>query len=126
MSSLTPDTPRTDDKPHWLDTLKVYAEPASLRMLSLGFSAGLPLLLVFGTLVALNAYLWLLQKTTAAVAGSYSFVNPAVALVVGVVIGKEVLIGWVFLALPLIAGALAMIMYGPAIVGWVRSRTARP
>jgi PAT family beta-lactamase induction signal transducer AmpG len=28
----------------------VYLEPASLRMLSLGFSAGLPLLLVFGTL----------------------------------------------------------------------------
>lgn len=77
-------------------------------------------LLVFGTLVALNAYLWLLQNTTAAVAGSYSFVNPAVALVVGVVIGKEVLTGWVFLALPLIASALALIMYGPAILGWLR------
>jgi len=50
MSSVTPDTLRTDDKPHWRDTLKVYAEPASLRMLSLGFSAGLPFLLVFGTL----------------------------------------------------------------------------
>jgi len=37
-------------KPGWLQTLKVYGEPASLRMLSLGFSAGLPLLLVFGTL----------------------------------------------------------------------------
>ena len=34
----------------WAQTLKVYLEPASLRMLSLGFSAGLPLLLVFGTL----------------------------------------------------------------------------
>jgi PAT family beta-lactamase induction signal transducer AmpG len=50
MSSLTPDTPATADKPHWRDTLKVYLEPASLRMLVLGFSAGLPLLLVFGTL----------------------------------------------------------------------------
>ncbi len=34
----------------WLASFKVYAEPASLRMLFLGFSAGLPLLLVFGTL----------------------------------------------------------------------------
>lgn len=34
----------------WVATLKVYAEPASLRMLALGFSAGLPLLLVLGTL----------------------------------------------------------------------------
>jgi MFS transporter, PAT family, beta-lactamase induction signal transducer AmpG len=34
----------------WLQSLKVYKEPATLRMLALGFSAGLPLLLVLGTL----------------------------------------------------------------------------
>ena len=34
----------------WLDALRVYLEPSSLRMLTLGFSAGLPLLLVLGTL----------------------------------------------------------------------------
>ena len=34
----------------WSLAMRVYLEPASLRMLSLGFSAGLPLLLVFGTL----------------------------------------------------------------------------
>jgi PAT family beta-lactamase induction signal transducer AmpG len=50
MTTPTPGTPSLADKPSWLQTLKVYLEPASLRMLSLGFSAGLPLLLVFGTL----------------------------------------------------------------------------
>lgn len=34
----------------WLQTLKVYTEAPTLRMLTLGFSAGLPLLLVLGTL----------------------------------------------------------------------------
>ncbi len=34
----------------WLAALRVYLEPASLRMLTLGFAAGLPLLLVLGTL----------------------------------------------------------------------------
>ena len=34
----------------WLNSLKIYLEPPSLRMLALGFSAGLPLLLVLGTL----------------------------------------------------------------------------
>jgi PAT family beta-lactamase induction signal transducer AmpG len=34
----------------WADTLKVYLETATLRMLLLGFSAGLPLMLVLGTL----------------------------------------------------------------------------
>ncbi len=37
-------------KPSWADTLRVYLEPATLRMLALGFAAGLPLLLVLGTL----------------------------------------------------------------------------
>jgi PAT family beta-lactamase induction signal transducer AmpG len=37
-------------KPSWGATLRVYLEPATLRMLFLGFSAGLPLLLVLGTL----------------------------------------------------------------------------
>ncbi len=34
----------------WLDALKVYLQAPTLRMLALGFSAGLPLLLVLGTL----------------------------------------------------------------------------
>jgi MFS transporter, PAT family, beta-lactamase induction signal transducer AmpG len=33
-----------------MNALKIYLQPASLRMLALGFSAGLPYLLVFGTL----------------------------------------------------------------------------
>jgi len=41
----TPPAPRS-----WLQALRVYLEPSSLRMLTLGFSAGLPLLLVLGTL----------------------------------------------------------------------------
>ena len=36
--------------PSWQDTLLIYLSPSSLRMLALGFSAGLPLLLVLGTL----------------------------------------------------------------------------
>ena len=34
----------------WLGDLRVYAQPPVARMLLLGFSAGLPLLLVLGTL----------------------------------------------------------------------------
>ena len=47
----------------WLDAFAVYRNPRVLAMLFLGFSAGLPLLLVFGTLSA-----WLnsvgVEKTT--------------------------------------------------------------
>ena len=34
----------------WVDSLLIYLSPNSLRMLALGFAAGLPLLLVLGTL----------------------------------------------------------------------------
>ncbi len=40
----------TASRRRWRDAWRVYAEPATLRMLFLGFSAGLPLLLVLGTL----------------------------------------------------------------------------
>ncbi|KQX38428.1 AmpG family muropeptide MFS transporter [Variovorax sp. Root434] len=49
MSVPSAETP-TASSPPWRDALKVYLEPATLRMLALGFSAGLPLLLVLGTL----------------------------------------------------------------------------
>jgi drug/metabolite transporter (DMT)-like permease len=73
-------------------------------------------LVVMGTMVTLNAYLWLLKNTSAALAGSYSFVNPVVALCVGVLLGGERLTGWVFVAMPVILLALALILYGRDIV----------
>jgi len=41
---------------------------------------------------------------------------------VGAGIGHEVLTGWVFAALPLIAAALAMILYGPTLVAALTAR----
>lgn len=49
MSKTPADTPELP-RQSWRDTLRVYLEPASLRMFALGFAAGLPLLLVLGTL----------------------------------------------------------------------------
>ena len=49
-TSSAPSTPTEAPRRSWAQTLRVYAEPSSLRMLALGFSAGLPLLLVLGTL----------------------------------------------------------------------------
>lgn len=48
MSSRATESPQV--KPSWGATLRVYLEPPTLRMLALGFAAGLPLLLVLGTL----------------------------------------------------------------------------
>ena len=50
MYDTTSPATATPTKPSWRDAWQVYLEPASWRMLFLGFSAGLPLLLVLGTL----------------------------------------------------------------------------
>ncbi len=109
-------------------------EPAtrsfSLSQVSLASGLAWVYLMVAGTLITLNAYLWLLQNTSAALAGSYSFVNPVVALAVGVGLGGERLTGWVFVALPLIGLALALILYGRDMVAWLQrlrpGRTVTP
>ncbi len=48
-------------------------------------------LTVFGTLVTFTAYSWLLGRCDAAAVGSYAFVNPVVAVLVGWAFGGEAL-----------------------------------
>ena len=44
-------------------------------------------LLVVSSLVAFLAYIWLLQHVSATLAGTYAYVNPAVAVLVGSLLG---------------------------------------
>jgi drug/metabolite transporter (DMT)-like permease len=101
-------------------------EPATQVWTWQGLSAASALawlyLVVMGTLVTLNAYLWLLKNAPPALAGSYSFVNPVVALWVGVALGGEVLTGQAFIALPLIFLALGVIAYGQPAWRWLQPR----
>ena len=46
-------------------------------------------LITFGSLATLTAYMYLLKTVSPALATSYAFVNPAIALLLGVVIGGE-------------------------------------
>jgi drug/metabolite transporter (DMT)-like permease len=46
-------------------------------------------LAVFGSIVAFSAYTWLLRNTRAAIATSYAYVNPLVAVLLGWAIGGE-------------------------------------
>lgn len=51
-------------------------------------------LVVLGSLIAFNAYMVLLARTSASLAASYSLVNPVVALCLGVTLGAEVVSRW--------------------------------
>jgi drug/metabolite transporter (DMT)-like permease len=47
-------------------------------------------LVIFGSLIAFSAYLYLLANASPAMATSYAFVNPVIALALGVALGGEV------------------------------------
>ena len=51
--------------------------------------AGFFYLMVFGSMIAISAYVWLLQNASAASISTYAFVNPAVAIFLGWLIGGE-------------------------------------
>ena len=55
-------------------------------------------LVVFGSLVAFNAYMYLLANVPAGLASSYTFVNPVIGMALGVLWGGEVVTGYEWLA----------------------------
>ncbi len=65
-----------------------------------------------GSLIAFSAYAYLLRTVRPVLATSYAYVNPVVAVALGVTLGKETLTGETWIALPLILGAVALIARG--------------
>ena len=81
--------------------------PAAITLrsvLSLGY------LIAFGSIVAFSAYVWLLQVVPPERVSTYAFVNPIVAVVVGVAAAGEVLTLRIALAALAVVGAVALIL----------------
>jgi drug/metabolite transporter (DMT)-like permease len=66
-------------------------------------------LLIVGSLIGFVAYTWLLGHVTVTQAGTYAYVNPLVAILVGWLIGGETITGWII-------GGMACILVGVALV----------
>jgi drug/metabolite transporter (DMT)-like permease len=69
-------------------------------------------LVVFGTLIAFNAYMLLLARTSAALAASYALVNPVVALLLGVTLGGELVSAWEWLASAVVMLGVILLFVG--------------
>jgi drug/metabolite transporter (DMT)-like permease len=59
-------------------------------------------LIVFGSIIAFSAYTWLLNNVSAALASSYTYINPIVALILGATLGGE------FISLSMIIAMIAI------------------
>lgn len=66
----------------------------------------------FGSLIAFNAYMLLLARASAAVATSYTYVNPVIAMALGVGLGGEVVSQREWLATAIIVAGVVLLMWG--------------
>lgn len=70
-------------------------------------------LIVFGSIIGFSAYKWLLTRVRPALVGTYAFVNPVVAVLLGWTFAGEALTGRLVIAMLLIVSAVAMISLRP-------------
>jgi len=73
---------------------------------------GLAYLIVFGSLVAFTAYTWLLAHAPVTTVATYAYVNPVVAVALGLVFRNEPLTPRTLLAAALIIGAVVAMVSG--------------
>jgi drug/metabolite transporter (DMT)-like permease len=77
-------------------------------------------LIVFGSIVAFSCYVWLLQSAPASMVGTYAFVNPVVAVMLGGLILSEPIT-----PVTLIAGALIVIAVALVVTSRASARSAK-
>jgi drug/metabolite transporter (DMT)-like permease len=72
--------------------------------------AGFSYLFCFGSMVAISAYVWLLQNAQASMVSTYAFVNPVVALLLGwLVAGEQMTLNIIIGAGIILAGVLLVL-----------------
>ena len=90
-------------------------DPAGVTTASL---LGLAFLVIFGSLAAFTAYVWLLNHVAVTTVATYAYVNPVVAVALGVALRGETMTLRTLLAAGLIIGAVvAMVSGRPRDVG---------
>jgi drug/metabolite transporter (DMT)-like permease len=68
---------------------------------------------VAGSVIGFSAYMMLLQRTSTALASSYTFVNPVIGLVLGVTLGGEVVTSHEWLAAGVVCAGVVLLLVKP-------------
>jgi drug/metabolite transporter (DMT)-like permease len=68
-------------------------------------------LVVFGSLIAFNAYMVLLAQASPGLASSYTFVNPVIAMLLGVALAGEHVTGFEWAAVGVVLAGVVLLMW---------------
>jgi drug/metabolite transporter (DMT)-like permease len=94
-------------------------DPASV---SLASALGVAYLIVFGSVIAVTCYLWLLTRVAAQKVTTYALVNPVVALILGALVLDERITPLTVAAAALVLGGVALVLFQDATL-WSRVRS---
>lgn len=89
---------------------KLTALPDLSGFLAVGYLA------IFGSVIAINAYMFLIRNVSPAVATSYAYVNPVVAVLLGTGLGGETLSSVEWIALGIILMAVVLVTLGKYLI----------
>lgn len=89
---------------------KLTALPDLSGFLAVGYLA------IFGSVIAINAYMFLIRNVSPAVATSYAYVNPVVAVLLGTGLGGETLSSVEGIALGIILMAVVLVTLGKYLI----------
>ena len=102
----------------WIVSI-VRKEPATVSIQSITAYSwfSISYLIVFGSLLAYSAYIWLLKERPATEVGTHAYVNPVIAILFGALLGKEQVtwIQFTGLAIILVSVSLIQLKLKPAI-----------
>ena len=82
---------------------------------------GLLFLIVFGSVVAFSAYVWLLGHVSPTMVSTHTFVNPVVAVLLGWGLAGEALSARLVVAMVAILGSIAFIRLGTRSPGTLKA-----
>ena len=97
---------------------RVHDWPTLKGVLSVGY------LVSFGSIIGFSAYIWLLHHVRPALAGSYAYVNPAIAVALGAWLANEQFSGSEFVAMGVILLGVVAITLAKAMPA--KARAAEP
>lgn len=76
---------------------------------------GLAYLIIFGSLVSYTAFTWLIGNASLSLVSTYAYVNPAVAVILGVIVFGEVISSDVIFGVLFVLGGVALVVSGERV-----------
>ena len=101
-------------------------ERVTLAEISLRSWGGWVFLVVAGSVVAFSSFTWLINKAPISLASTYAYVNPAVAVVLGLLLYAEAITSDVVVGLTIVLGGVVLVVSGESLVGRRARRVTAP